>query len=330
MFPRTELELDPQLPRAASFWLPAPEDLEEEEGFGYFRDVWQIYGISVEEARHMLDEDQSLSLFTSNLATTEYEFDMIAAAVETGSVEGIEGLSEYQLDSLAPYLTDEGRLDGLEIGVAGLVYCLSAAGMYPAASCRGHTCPNAWSRNPVVLLAAGQAHAEILAPLVKDTNCGFSIDPARAELLVVQSRCVENTLNLAKAVLRNVNNFLSLGDSVYRTEPTIQPNNQPSLFDDFGDESLYHATHHLSKLTTVSVHGLEPSGDDRRSHYWISWAGEHPLLAADYRYRIAAIFLGRHHACRNKFSLSGNRQSERCRYIWIIILVTEDQDALRC
>ena len=87
----------------------------------------------------MLDEDQSLSRFAGNLATTEYEFDMIATAVETGSVEGIEGLSDHQLDSLARYLTDEGRLDGLEIGVAGLVYCLSAAKMYPAASCRGHT-----------------------------------------------------------------------------------------------------------------------------------------------------------------------------------------------
>lgn len=240
MFPRTELDLDPQLPSAASFWLPDPQDLEEDEGFGYFRDVWPISGISVDEARQMLDEDRSLSLFTGSIATTEYDFDMIAAAVETGSVEGIEGLSDHQLDSLAPYLTDEGRLDGLEIGVAGLVYCLSAAGMYPAASCRGHTGPNAWSRNPVVLLAADQAHAEVLAPLVGDSDCGFNIDPARADLLVIESGSIENTLHLAGAILRNVNNFLPLRDSVFGTESRIRPDNQPSLFDDFGDESLHH------------------------------------------------------------------------------------------
>lgn len=238
MFPRTEVELDPQLPSAARFWLPSPEDLEDEEGFSYFRDVWLISGISVEEARELLAEDRSLSRFTGSLATTGYEFDMIATAVETGSVEGIEGLSAHQLDSLAPYLTDEGRLDGLEIGVAGLVYCLSAAGMYPAASCRGHTGPNAWSRNPVVLFAAGQAHAEMLEPLVRDTDCGFNIDTARPELLVVESGSIEHTLDLADAILRNINSFASLGDSVYGIEPTIQPDNQPSLFDVFDDESL--------------------------------------------------------------------------------------------
>jgi len=117
---------------------------------------------------------------------------------------------------------------------------LSAAGMYPAASCRGHTGSNAWSRNPVVLFAADHAHAEMLAPLVRDTDCGFNIDPARADLLVVESMSIENTLELAEAILRNINNFVSLGNSVYGTEPTIQPDNQPSLFNDFGDESLHH------------------------------------------------------------------------------------------
>ena len=95
-----------------------------------------------------------------------------------------------------------------------------------------------------MFFAADQAHAEMLAPLVRDSDCGLNIDPARTELLLVESRSVENTLDLAGAVLRSVNNFRSLGDSVYGTGPTIQPNNQPSLFDDFYDESLHHAAHH--------------------------------------------------------------------------------------
>jgi hypothetical protein len=35
-----------------------------------------------------------------------------------------------------------GNVPGLEAGVAGLVCALAAAGMFPAASCRGHPEPN--------------------------------------------------------------------------------------------------------------------------------------------------------------------------------------------
>ena len=39
-----------------------------------------------------------------------------------------------------------------------------------------------------MLFAADRAHAELLASLVRDTECGFELDPIRPELLVIKSR----------------------------------------------------------------------------------------------------------------------------------------------
>ena len=101
-------------------------------------------------------------------------------------------------------------LESLEAGVAGLVYALSAAGMFPAASCRGHADPDAWSAFPVVMFAADRPHAEALQPLVESSRCGFDLDPVRPELLVVKGRSVEDTLRLGRAVLASVKVFKSL------------------------------------------------------------------------------------------------------------------------
>ena len=111
----------------------------------------------------------------------------------------------------APYLTGEPALEGLEVGVAGLVYALSAAGMFPAASCRGHVDPDSWSAVPVVMFAADRVHAEALRPLVESSRCGFDLDPIRPELLVINGRSAEDTLRLGRAVLASIETFRSLG-----------------------------------------------------------------------------------------------------------------------
>ena len=207
MYPTTEVELHPQLPRDASFWVPTIDDLEADEGFGYFDNTWPIFNVSEVEARGLTNLDRSLSAVAGNLASTEYEFDLIAAALETGSADDIEGLTPDQLETLSPYLTDRVTLEGLELGVAGLVYCLAAAGMYPAASCRGHPGPSAWSRAPVVLFATDRIRAELLVPLVRNSGCGFNIAQSRAELLVIESKSIEGTLDLADDLLRELATF---------------------------------------------------------------------------------------------------------------------------
>jgi hypothetical protein len=210
MYPTTEIELHSQLPSGAQFWTPTAEDLEADEGFGYFDNTWPISEISEAEARELATTDRSLSIVASNLAATESGFDDIATALETGSADDIEGLRKDQLDAITPYLADRVTLEGLELGVAGLVYCLAAAGMYPAASCRGHPGPSAWSRTPVVLFAADRIHAELLVPLVRDSRCGFNVAQSRGELLAVESKSIEGTLDLADILLQGLSAFNSM------------------------------------------------------------------------------------------------------------------------
>lgn len=211
MYPTADIELDPSLPANAEFWVPGPDEIDEYEGFGMFQDVWPITEVSEEEANTVAREDGLLCQVVAGLARDAADFDVLAAAVETGSVSEDDEISAESLAVLSPYLTGEAALEGLEAGVAGLVYALSAAGMFPAASCRGHAEPVAWSAIPVVMFAADRAHAEALQPLVEGSGCGFDSDPVRPELLVINGRSVEDTLRLARAVLASLEVFRSLG-----------------------------------------------------------------------------------------------------------------------
>jgi hypothetical protein len=211
VYPTADIELDPSLPANAEFWVPESDEIDDYEGFGMFQDVWPITDVSVDEANTVAREDGLLCQVVGGLARDAADFDVLAAAVETGSVGEDDEISAESLAALSPYLTGEAALEGLEAGVAGLIYALSAAGMFPAASCRGHADPDAWSAVPVVMLAADRAHAEALQPLVEVSGCGFDFDPVRPELLVINGRSVEDTLRLARAVLASLEVFRSLG-----------------------------------------------------------------------------------------------------------------------
>ena len=211
MYPTADIQLDPSLPAGAEHWEPDPEEIDEYEGFGLFQDVWPITDVSVDDAIAVAREDGLLCQVVGGLARDAADFDVLAAAIETGSVGEDDEITAESLPALTPYLTGKAALEGLEAGVAGLVYALSAAGMYPAASCRGHPEPDSWSAIPVVMFAADRAHAEALQPLVESSGCGFGLDPVRPELLVINGRSVKDTLRLGHAVLNSIDVFRSLG-----------------------------------------------------------------------------------------------------------------------
>jgi len=211
VYPTADVELDPSIPANAEFWVPEPDEINDYEGFGMFQDVWPITDVSVDDANTVAREDALLCQVVAGLARDAADFDILAAAVETGSVDEDDAISAKNLAALSPYLTGEAALEGLETGVAGLVYALSAAGMFPAASCRGHAGSDAWSAIPVVMFAADRAHAEALQPLVEGSGCGFGFDPVRPELLVINARSVKDTLRLGPAVLASVEAFRSVG-----------------------------------------------------------------------------------------------------------------------
>jgi hypothetical protein len=209
MYPVADIVLSSQLPPSSEFefWTPETDEIDEYEGFGCFRDVWAITGITTREAIEVFRQDKLLCRVVSDLASDAIEFDVLAAAAESGSTDEIDVISSGHLAALARYMTGEATLEGLEAGVAGLVYSLSAAGMYPAASCRGHPGPDRWSPFPVVMFAASRPRAEALQPLVENSGCGFAVDPLRPELLAINARSVQDTLRLATAVLGSTRIF---------------------------------------------------------------------------------------------------------------------------
>lgn len=210
MFPTTEASGSIELPTGATYWMPKRSEIDE-EGIGFFRDVWTIIDVPLRDARELAETERRLATAIADLAATAEDFDRLAGVVETGLGDDRPDLTPAERGALEPFVSDEPPLDGLELGVAGLVYALGAVGMVPAASCRGHCGSRAWSDGPVVYFATTQYCASALADLIKRTGCRFITDPARSDLLVVAGRSIEDTMNLAEAVLEARQHFVQPG-----------------------------------------------------------------------------------------------------------------------
>lgn len=200
MFPVNEFAGTVGLPEAATYWVPKRTEIDE-EGFGYFLGVWSILDVGVREARAIIATDVNFASIVGGLSGDAEHFDRLATIVEEGLDSVLERTVAAQA-ALSAFVGDDeaADLECLELGVAGLVYALALVGMFPAASCRGHVGPQAWSTTPVVLFAADQYRAEKLQPLAERTGCHFTIDTARPELLVVGGRSIADTMALAQAV----------------------------------------------------------------------------------------------------------------------------------
>jgi hypothetical protein len=209
LIPRIDIEVSRQLPAVATYWTPKSEDLSE-EGFGFFRGTWLIASVSLEQARATMQTEVALAKDVAVLADSPEAFDEVAGAIESGDAAALpQGLCQREaLTRACSYLSDDALpLEGLELGVAGLVYALSSIGCWPAASCRGHPGPRPWSDSPVVFFAADQQRARALAPLVEVAGCGFDVDEARPNLLVVLGPSILETMALARQILDHCDTF---------------------------------------------------------------------------------------------------------------------------
>lgn len=199
------------VPDGASFWMPKGSDITE-EGIGYFRDVWLIKDVPVSYAREVIQHERRIATVVGDLANTAEDFDRLARAVEREALLEGEGeigeLTGHERTALAESAVDGSELDGLEVGIAGLVYALATVRIIPGASCRGHVGDTAWSDVPVVLFAATAHRAQALQPLVEGTGCRFSIDDARPDLITVAAPSILNTMALAEGVLESRGAFV--------------------------------------------------------------------------------------------------------------------------
>lgn len=192
--------MNPKLPEDAVFGLPRSAEITE-EGYGFFQGVWFIGHAGARQAKAVLAEDRRLVQVADRHSRDDDEFEDVARALETGDAALLpERLSsEVPLDLAAEMDDQFPALDGLELGVAGLCFALSAVGALTAASCRGHR--HGWADHPVVYFSAPELRARVLERLVGVHRCGFTTDPNRGGLLVIEAQSVADFIALAEAVI---------------------------------------------------------------------------------------------------------------------------------
>lgn len=207
MFPTAPPLGTAELPAEAAFWMPKISELDE-EGFGFFRNTWTITDVSARAARELIEDERRLAEALDDLTTSAEHFDRLARAAEANDLDEAElTADEYRVldDVIYPEVAP---LDGLEVGVAGLVYALASVRILPAASCRGQHATSSWADAPVVYFAVTKFRARALQPLAARTGCTFLIDGNRPELLIVRGESIANTMALATEILENRVHFV--------------------------------------------------------------------------------------------------------------------------
>lgn len=209
MIPMVDYTPTAEIPQEASFWMPSEEDIPDDEGIGYFRNVWMILNEPEEITRQVIAVESKYITLVDRLTDSTEEYEEIASIIDKGySGRSIPGpLRERILVEMPEILEraedDELPLYDLELGVAGLSYALSTIGAVPVASCRGHA--NGWSDQPVVFAALDELRTRWLQPLLREAGCGFHISPDREEFLVIDGPSIRHTNFLAQEIIARFN-----------------------------------------------------------------------------------------------------------------------------
>lgn len=203
MFPQGPLVGTKEIPAHATFWMPRDDEIDG-YGFngGFLENTWLIKDVSIGRAIDVIDVERKMAKLAGRLANDDYDFERLASVAEFASVDDPdEKLTDAEREALREVVPDFPELEGLELGVSGLVHALAAVQILPAASCRSHPTSQSWSEAPVVLFAATEAAVRALQPLAEASGCTFAINPLRPDLLTVCGRSIANTMDLADAVM---------------------------------------------------------------------------------------------------------------------------------
>ncbi|MFD7884893.1 hypothetical protein ACFV3N_20935 [Streptomyces bauhiniae] len=206
MIPIVEYTPVSELPAQASFWMPTEDDIPDDEGLGYFRDVWMILNEPIDCSRRVIETEKAFIEIADRVAKSEEEFEIVSRILETGDIERLNstsfrnafGTKELNIVDWSES-DDPPPLGNLELGVAGVAYALSTIGAVPVASCRGHK--DGWSDLPVVYAAIDEQRARWLQPIVQDSECGFHIGLNREEFLAIEGPSVRHMNQMAHRIL---------------------------------------------------------------------------------------------------------------------------------
>jgi hypothetical protein len=207
MIPRYDVIPEIWLPEGSDCGYPTSDEIGE-EGFGFFRGTWWIGRALLADARETVAFERDVVAALDLLANDDQEFESLAGAVDgigPGSEDCPELAGTPAEELVRPYLGDYSPLHGLELGVAGLTYVLSAVGFRTAASCRAHRA-KAWTPYPVVLFGADKWRAILLSEYAVEAGCGIGQDRG---VLTLYGPSIRNLMRLAEAVFAGRANFRS-------------------------------------------------------------------------------------------------------------------------
>jgi hypothetical protein len=216
VIPVTPCELDYQLPDK-ELWIPGKEELSSDEGFGGFRNTWVIKNVGTREAIKVIGDEAKVVEIIDALADSEDDFNALAAQFEFYDPEALaeSGVSIPADSPLHDYLAEDwSPTDGLDLGVAGLVYALASVGCYPAASCRGR--PHTWTRNPLVRFAGRLWRAQLLIPLAREAQCGLV---ESSGTVVIWAESVIQMMAMARLVMEHRKEFARNPSTPIRRSP---------------------------------------------------------------------------------------------------------------
>lgn len=106
--------------------MPDIEQLEEEGLGAFFHGSEWIGEVDNDEADEVLEIDRALTELIASHAVSREEFELVASIAQYGLGDD-SGLSAEWEERLSELVDDIPPLPGLDLGVAGLVYVLSAA-----------------------------------------------------------------------------------------------------------------------------------------------------------------------------------------------------------
>ncbi len=205
----------PQVPSPIPICVMPKADEISDEGFGYFRGTWFIGRAALADAQSIVRQEAVVMEWLDEVAANPEEFEQLASAIEAGDMEllpdSIRGSAIAKgICTFVTEFEETAPLDGLEIGVAGLTYVLSATGCLTAASCRWHVRSDSWADCPVVFFAAPNWRVHLLAEFIASEGCGLGQD---RNMLTIYGSSIRDTHRLAQRILVERGRFRSRPES---------------------------------------------------------------------------------------------------------------------
>ena len=102
MFPEAPPGGTSSLPPEATYWMPRPDEIDEESGIGVFHDTWLIKDIPVVEALDLISVERRIAEVVGQLARDEDDFERLAGLAESAGIDDpAYELSEEERAALA-------------------------------------------------------------------------------------------------------------------------------------------------------------------------------------------------------------------------------------